>query len=166
VGSATALVLDPAGVGPVFVPSHGTGAALGAELPVRPGDRVLVARGDIADAALPERLSAAGAIVEEVVAYRTVEGPETSRAPLVAAVASGSIDAIVFTSGSTVRGLLALLPPDLVALARVLPACCIGEPTTAVAAVSGFSELRTAASPRPDAVADLVASILPTGALS
>ena len=165
VGSATALVLDPADVGTVFVPSRGTGTALGAELPVRPGDRVLLARGDIADASLPDRLAAVGARVEEVVVYRTVEGPEASRRPLTDALASGSVDVVVFTSGSTVRGLLALLPPDLAAVARAIPACCIGEPTTAVAAAAGFSTIHTAPSPRVDAVADLVASTLPTGAL-
>jgi hydroxymethylbilane synthase len=165
VGSATALVLDPADVGPVFVPSRGTGAALGAELPVRPGERVLLARTDIADATLPDRLAAVGARVEEVVVYRTVEGPEASRRPLTDAVASGSVDVVVFTSGSTVRGLLALLPPDLAAVARAIPACCIGGPTTAVATAAGFSTIHTAPSPRVDAVADLVASTLPTGAL-
>jgi uroporphyrinogen-III synthase len=103
--------------------------------------------------------------VEEVVVYRTVEGPEASRRPLADAVASGSVDAIVFTSGSTVRGLLALLPPDLAAAVRAVPACCIGEPTTAVAVAAGFSHILTASSPRVDAVADLVASTLPTGAI-
>ncbi len=159
VGASTALVLDPAGVGPVFVPSRGTGAALGAELPVRPGERVLLARTDIADASLPGRLAAAGAIVEEVVAYRTLEGPEASRAPLVEALGSGVVDAIVFTSGSTVRGLLALLPADLAAAARTLPACCIGDPTASEAAASGFTDVVTASSPRPDAV---VAAVLRT----
>jgi hydroxymethylbilane synthase len=166
VGAATALVLDPAEVGPVFVPSAGSGAALGAELPVRPGERVLLARSDIADAALPDRLIAAGARVEEVVAYRTVEGPEASRGPLAEAVASGALDGLVFTSGSTVRGLLALLPADLAAVALALPACCIGEPTAAVATAAGFARVATAPSPRATAVADLVASTLPSGALA
>ncbi len=160
VGSATAAALEEAGVHPAFVPARGTGESLGDGLPVEPGSRVLLARTDIADERLPDRLEAAGALVVQVVAYRTVEAPEPSRAPLVAAVRSGSIDAIVFTSGSTVRGLLALLPPDLREAARATLACCIGEPTASAAREAGFVRVETSASPRAEAVADLAARIL------
>ena len=53
------------------------------------------------------RLRARGAVVDEVVAYHTIEAPEPSRGPSRRLFATGRCDAIVFTSGSTVRGLLA-----------------------------------------------------------
>lgn len=160
VGSATAVSLRASGVEPAYVPEGGTAAALAAGLPFRPGARVLLARTDIADDVLPERLRAAGAHVESVVAYRTVEGPEASRAPIVDAVGSGSIDVLVFTSGSTARGLVALLPPALGPVALATPACCIGEPTAAAAREAGFARVLVSPTPRTDAVADLVASVV------
>jgi uroporphyrinogen III methyltransferase/synthase len=159
VGEATADALAAWGATAAFVPARSTGAALADELPVTPGERVLLARADIADASLPARLRERGAQVDEVVAYHTVEAPEASRRPLRAAIDRG-VDAIVFSSGSTVRGLLALLPPAERRAALRTPACCIG-PTTAVAArEAGFARVVWAAAPSAAALADLVASVV------
>ena len=72
------------------------------------GDRVLIVRGDLAGEQLAGRLRSRGAEVDDVIAYRTREAPETSRRLLRKAVADGPIAATVFTSGSTVRGLVSL----------------------------------------------------------
>ena len=85
VGAATAESLAAQGGREVFLPSRAAGAALAEELPVTAGDRVLLARADAADGALPARLRERGARVDEVVAYHTVEAPETARRPLRAA---------------------------------------------------------------------------------
>ena len=99
VGHATAAELRRRGVAPAFVPTRASGEGIAEELPLRIGDRVLLARADIADDRLPDALRAAGANVASVVAYRTVEAPGASRGPLADALRSGAIDAFVFSSG-------------------------------------------------------------------
>ncbi len=160
VGTATAAALGRAGATALFVPAPATADALGAGLPVVPGERVLVVRGDRSDAAVAERLRQRGADVDDVVAYRTIEGPPTALGEARAIVASGP-DGFVFTSGSTVRGLLALLSVDGRDGARRLPAWCIGPSTAAVARDAGFVTVHEAPSGDLEALADLVAASRP-----
>ncbi|MDA8237703.1 MAG: hydroxymethylbilane synthase [Chloroflexi bacterium] len=157
VGGATAEALAAGGATAVFVPGRAVGSALADELPIEPGDRVLLARADAAADGLPAQLRARGAIVEEVVAYHTVEAPEAARVPLRDALRDG-IGALVFTSGSTVRGLLALLPPAERRAALATPACCIGPSTAAVARDHGFGRVLEATTPAAEVLADLVAT--------
>jgi len=56
IGSATRRVLEHEGIAIDFQPSRAAADALGAELPLRSGSRVLLLRGDLADAALPAAL--------------------------------------------------------------------------------------------------------------
>ncbi len=164
-GPATAAVLAAGGVKVAFVPSENDGEGIAEELPIRPGERVLLARADIADGILPTRLLARGAIVDEVVAYRTVEGPADSRAPLAAAFAEGPFDAVVFTSGSTVRGLLAVLTPQDRRVALRSTAWCIGPATATVAREHGFGRVREAAGRSAEALAaGIVAELTETPA--
>ena len=147
VGEATAAVLADAGLDGVFVPSEPTAATLAGELPVRPGDRVLVPHADIADRALAETLRARGAIVTDVIAYETVEAPETSRPLLAAALDDGPVDVLVLTSGSTARGLLALAGDDARSRLLATPVVAGGPATAAVARELGFSTVLQAPSP-------------------
>ncbi len=167
VGPATAEAVAARGGRVAFVPSRAGGAALGDELPVRPGERVLLARADAADDVLPARLRARGAIVDDMVAYHTVEAPEAGRRPARDAVRDG-LAAVVFTSGSTVRGLLALLPPAERRAVLAVPACCIGPSTAGVAREAGFARVETADAQAIDAVVELVATVVassPQGAV-
>ncbi len=150
VGPATAAVLESAGIIQVFVPSLASGEGLARELPVAPGDAVLLPRGDLAHPALANALRARGAVVTEVVSYETREGPEASRPLLAGAFEDGPIDALVLTSGSTARGLLALAADDTTR-ARLLsmPVIAIGRPTADVAIQLGFPTVLI--SPAPDA---------------
>jgi hydroxymethylbilane synthase len=150
IGEATRRALEREGVGVDFLPSRSTASAIAAELPVAQGDRVLVVRGDLAESELAGTLRGRGAEVDDVIAYRTREAPETSRALLRTAVAGGPIAAVVFTSGSTVRGLLSLGQEESIAV-RSLPAICIGPETADEARSAGFRVL--AVSPTPDAAA-------------
>jgi uroporphyrinogen-III synthase/uroporphyrinogen III methyltransferase/synthase len=96
-----------------------------------------------------------------VVAYRTVEGPESSRIQLAAALDDGPIDALVLTSGSTVRGLLALAgEAETDERLRRTPVVAIGEPTAAVARSLGFTTVLAAPSPAAGDLAAFVASSL------
>ena len=98
------------------------------------GVRVLLARADAAAPDLPLRLRAGGAQVDELDVYRTVEGPESSRAPLDLALADPELTAVVFASGSAVRGLRRLAARDV----RWLPAVTIGPATSEAARREGF----------------------------
>jgi uroporphyrinogen III methyltransferase/synthase len=70
-------------------------------------ERILVVRAETARDVLPKELSAAGAIVDEASAYRTVpETRDTSGAQR--QLAQGGADLITFTSSSTVENFLAL----------------------------------------------------------
>jgi hydroxymethylbilane synthase len=147
IGPATGSVLEREGIEVHFQPSQSRGIALAAQLPVHPGDRVLVVRGDLADAELAMALRARGAEVDDVVAYRTREAPEESRELLRRAFADGPIDAVNFTSGSTVRGLVALGRGESLDV-RAIPCVCIGPDTADEAVAAGFRVL--AVSPTPD----------------
>ncbi|HVF06699.1 MAG TPA: uroporphyrinogen-III C-methyltransferase [Frankiaceae bacterium] len=70
-------------------------------------DRVLLPRADIATETLVAAVKAKGWAVDEVTAYRTVRAQPPSD-EVKAALRSGDIDAVVFTSSSTVRNLVAL----------------------------------------------------------
>ena len=161
VGEASRSVLAAAGADDAFVPTDPDGASLAAELPVQPGQPVLVARAELADPALPETLRARGATVTEVVAYRTVEGPTASIARLADALDDGPVDALVVTSGSVARGILALAADDEVrARLRATPVVVIGAPSAAAARDAGFGTVEIAPSPDPESVAAFVAGAL------
>ena len=162
VGSSTAAVLTGRGVPIALTPTRSSGDGVADEIPVEPGDRVLLARTDIADGRLPERLRERGAVVDVVAAYRTVEAPGASREPLAEAMEAGPFDALVFTSGSTVRGLLALLTPRQRREALRSLACCIGPTTAQVARECGFGRVAEAPMQSAGALAEIIAvSILP-----
>jgi uroporphyrinogen-III synthase len=135
-----------------FQPSRANATALAAELPIKPGDRVLVVRGDIADGPLALDLRSRGAEVDDVVAYRTREAPESSRDLLRDATKHGPIAAVAFTSGSTVRGLVALGRAESIDVLSI-PSVCIGPETAAEARAAGFRILAVPATPDAGALA-------------
>jgi uroporphyrinogen-III synthase len=137
VGPATAGALAAAGIRVDHVPMEYLTVAIADGLGDVTGRRVVLARADAATPDLREALAARGARVEEVVAYRTIEGPGSSRDPLHAALQL-ELDGIAFTSGSTVRGLTRLASPIDRGRARALPAFCIGPVTAGEARNSGF----------------------------
>ena len=100
------------------------------------GSRVLLPKSDIAESVLPDRLRSSGAFVEEIVCYRTVV-PESSRC-LVRETLRAGVDAITFTSSSTVKNLTKLLDNDASLLEGVSIAC-IGPVTAATAGRFGLN---------------------------
>jgi hydroxymethylbilane synthase len=150
VGPTTARALREKGVEVEAQP----GLAVGDEIPramagrgLRRGDRVLLARADAASESLPELLRLRGAEVDDVVAYRTVPAPPGSRKPLLAALADPTLEAVLFASGSAVRGLVELAGREA-EKARRLRTFVIGPKTNAVARVQGFTVAGEA--PTPD----------------
>ena len=152
IGAATAALLEAAGLDVSFRPTRSDGMTLATELPARTGDRVLLVRGDLADGELASRLRERDVSVAEVIAYRTHEAPASSRRLLRRALDGGPIDAVVFTSGSTVRGLVALARSEAADLSSV-PAVCIGPETAAAARDAGFAVAAVAAEPGAEALA-------------
>ena len=101
IGPATAEALRAQGLQPAFVPSAYVAEAIIAEIGDVAGQRMLLPRADIARAALGVGLRAKGAQVDEITAYRTVAGAGGDR--VAAQLRAGTVDALTFTSSSTVR---------------------------------------------------------------
>lgn len=93
------------------------------------GRRILLLRARGARRILPEALSAAGAIVEEVDVYATHPVAGDSAA-LRRRVEAGEVDAVLLTSPSTVEGLVAALPEAVGLLRRRALLASIGPVTS------------------------------------
>jgi len=155
VGQATAGALRARGVEADLVPQESSGAALASALPDAAGARVLLVRASAADPDLPDGLRKRGASVTEITAYETVEGPAESAAPLRQALASPDLAAVVFASGSAVRGFIKL------GGGSSLPAVTIGPRTTTAARAAGFTVVAEAAAPDVGQLASAVERALP-----
>lgn len=155
VGPGTARALRARGVEPSYVPGRADGADLGDTLPDVMGKRIALVRASAAGADLPDRLRQRGAAVEEVTAYRTVEAPAASAGTLRDALADPELRAVVFASGSAVRGFL-----ELGGSTR-LPAITIGPRTTNSAREHGFLVIAEADTQTVSGLAGAVVHALP-----
>ncbi len=156
VGPATADALERSGIRVDHVPDEYVTVALADGLGDVRGRRVVLARADAATPELHEALTAQGALVEEVVAYRTVEGPPASRDRLRAEL-NGNLAGIAFASASAIRGLLRLASTLDRVRARSIPAFCIGPVTAATATRFGFDVAATATEHTALGLADAIA---------
>ena len=155
VGPATAEALRARGVEPDLIPTEATGAALAKALPDPAGARVLLVRASAADPDLPEGLRERGATVVEIVAYETVEAPASSTEALRSVLDEPDLAAVVFASGSAVRGFLAL------GGRTTIPAITIGPRTSAAAQAAGFVVAAESSSPDVIGLADAVERAIP-----
>lgn len=155
VGEKTAAALRARGVEPAHVPDVSNGRALSDSLPDVARKRIALVRASAADHDLPDRLRRRGAVVEEIQAYRTLEAPAESAGPLRAALSDPDLAAVVFASGSAVRGFITLGGD-----ARVR-AITIGPRTTAEAQRHGFQVLAEAKAQTAEALAAAVIGALP-----
>jgi uroporphyrinogen III methyltransferase/synthase len=155
VGSETARALRARGITPSHLPGRADGADLGDTLPDVEGKRIALVRASAAGSDLPDRLRRRGATVEEITAYRTVEGPAASAEKLRGAQADPELAAVVFASGSAVRGFLGL------GGSAGLPAITIGPRTTNSARERGFVVIAEADAQTVSGLADAVARALP-----
>ena len=155
VGESTARALRARGIEADLVPEEASGAALAEALPDPRGARVLLVRASMADPDLPAGLRTRGALVEEVTAYETVEGPAASSEPLRSALSQPDIAAVVFASGSAVRGFIKL------GGGTNLPAITIGPRTTTVARDAGFTVIAEAAGQSARELAAAVVRAIP-----
>ena len=130
VGPATEEALRGRGLRADFVPSSATGASLGEQLPLADGARVLTPCALEGDEDMAQALTARGARVETVPAYQTVmdgAGAERVRERL----EDGTIDAVTFTSSSTVKNFVGALGMNT--LPPGVTIACIGPSTAKTA---------------------------------
>jgi len=144
IGPATAEALRRYGLRADLVPSRYVAEAILAEIGPVEGRYILLPRADIARPALAEGLRAAGAMVDEAVAYRTVRTSQEDAERVRRALANGEIDVLTFTSSSTVRNFLAALDPAP-PLPEGVVVACIGPITARTAREMGLPVHVTAA---------------------
>ena len=111
IGPGTAGALAQRGIRVDLVPERFVAESLLAAFPAPDADgaRVLLARAELARDVLPEGLGAAGYTVEVLPVYRTVTAAPDPAA--LALVRDGGVDAVTFTSSSTVRNFVDLVGP-------------------------------------------------------
>ena len=150
VGTSTARALRARGVEADLIPAEANGAALGEVLPDPEGASVLLVRASLADPDLPAILRKRGAEVAEVTAYQTIEGPDERRDELRRALSEADLSAVVFASGSAVRGFIGL------GGSADLPAVTVGPRTSDVARKAGFTVAAEALVPDVRGLAEAV----------
>lgn len=144
IGPATAEALRARGVRADLVAKEFVGEALARDVLALLGDaavgsRALLARAEVARDALPDALRAAGVEVDVVAAYRTVPAPEADVAALRDALAEGRVDAVTFTSSSTVANVCDALGPDAPSLLAKTAVASIGPVTSQTARARGLT---------------------------
>ena len=147
IGEATAERLHAAQVHVDIIPdefkAEGVFAALERYVGSREGlsgVNFLIPRAAVARDYLPEALEAAGARVDVVTAYRTVQPDGLDRGRVTAMLAGGGADCIAFTSSSTVRNLALLFDTnDLSKILGGVAIACIGDITARTAVEFGLA---------------------------
>jgi uroporphyrinogen-III synthase len=159
IGSATGDMLTVKGVVPAVIPGEFVAEALAAEL-VRHsggslvGSRVLIPSAEDAREALAAGLREHGADVEAIAVYRTV--PVTADlSGLAADITRGRIDAVTFTSSSTVRSFVDLVGRPAATSGRFV-AATIGPITAGTARELGLRQIIEA---EPHTIPGLVESL-------
>ena len=160
VGRVTAAVLAERGVDVAFVPAAEGSRSLGETLADVENRSVLLALGDKADPILKRILGGRAARrVDAVTAYRTIPVPPAGSGLEELRI---GVDAVTFTSPSTVAGFVSL-GPDWRGLIRRAVVATIGPTTTAAAMASGVGVHAEARDRSMPALVEAVASALAMG---
>lgn len=139
IGPATAVELESHGIVADFVPDEFRAEAVAEQLieaGLSEGDEVLVPRALEAREVLPCMLRARGARVDVAPVYRTVPPSRALVKPALLRIAAGEVDAVTFTSSSTVRNFVNLVRdvvPEYAELFNRLDFYSIGPITSATA---------------------------------
>ena len=140
IGPGTAAELVRYGLAAEIVPPEYRAESLAEVLsPHASGKRFLLARASRGRQVLPEQLTAAGGIVEQVVVYSTTD-VETADPRIAAALAAGRVDWVTVTSSAIARAIVGLFGEKLrkARLASISPVtsqalCELGHPPVAEA---------------------------------
>lgn len=138
IGSATSAALQRVGRSPDYIPDEFLSERIAPGLGELHGKRILLPRADIASKKLPLLLINAGAIVDEVIAYRTTIPNQLNSEKLKAAFKDG-VDMVTFTSPSTVRNFVEVLADvDVGKYLSNVRVACIGPVTFESARKAGI----------------------------
>ncbi|HEY3279180.1 MAG TPA: uroporphyrinogen-III synthase [Gemmatimonadales bacterium] len=151
IGTATAAALAARGVTPQLVPDEFVGEALAETLAAHgglAGSRILIPGAVEGRDAVAVGLRAHGAVVEAIPVYRTVAARPD--------VPTGAIDAVTFTSSSTVRHFVDLVGPDAARSGRFV-AAVIGPITARTARDLGLADVLEA---EPHTVSGIVDALV------
>lgn len=127
IGPGTQAALERYGLHADLVAKEHRGEGLAADLLAAMGEarpRVLLARAEVARDALPDALRAAGCEVDVAAVYKTRSPPRLLLEGLAALLDAGEIDAVTFTSSSTVDHLCDALEARA---AEVLAKTCVAS---------------------------------------
>ncbi len=119
--------------------------------------RILFPRAAAGRDILPQGLRNMGALIDIVVAYRTLMDTQ-SQSTLISHIEASSVDLLVFTSPSTAHNFVELIGKDrMVRYCKRLPVACIGNVTAAAARDLGFT---VAIVPQEHTILSLVEAIV------
>ena len=145
IGDATAAEAKAAGFDVFFTGRGGSGQAFVDEFGVMAlvedftGKRVLIPQSDVAITTVMEGFAGMGFDVDNVVAYRTC-APSGADPAAVETLRKDGADMVTFMSPSSVKGLVDMLPAELVAELKSRAVCAVIGPTTRTAAEdAGFN---------------------------
>lgn len=148
IGAKTESALLERGIRADLVPAQARAEGILAALRPRlvAGARVLLPRAEVAREVLPESLQSAGAHVDIVVVYRSLAPEARDVERIRQLIDPGEVDAVLFTSSSTVDNLADLLEPEAARL-DALDLFSIGPVTTQTARDRGLRVAATAPEP-------------------
>jgi uroporphyrinogen III methyltransferase/synthase len=156
VGPATAGALADRGIADAVVPAEFLGERIPETLGSIRGRKFLLLRGNLASDTLPDRLRSLGGIVEDIEAYRTVPLSAPVGGAAADAVRSG-VDAVTFTSPSTVEGFVCGVGEDWRDVVSGAMVATIGPVTSAAARSYG---MRVDVEADPHTVDELVRALI------
>lgn len=143
IGDATASICREHGIYPDFIPDRFYASDLGNGLAkaVKTQEHVLILRARQGSVELTKALDDARILYDDVALYDTVVPDETPLSERIRILLKdNAIDAVTFTSGSTVNGFMEILKPDKEDLSG-FTAVCIGEKTEKTASRFGMKTI-------------------------
>ncbi len=141
IGPATAAKLNSLGLLVDFIPKdyQAEGIIAGLKEYLKPQERVLLPRAHGARTVLPESLQALGAIVDEIILYRSEPASHVDDS-LLREIKLGKFDYITFTSSSTVNNFVNIIGQEnIITIDKLVKVACIGPITAQTAREKGFT---------------------------
>jgi uroporphyrinogen III methyltransferase/synthase len=159
IGPSTAQALQAAGIKPQVIARDSSGEGLAEALVgrVKQGQRVLLARPEVAREVLPSALRSGGALVDTVAFYRNVAAQDV--ADIARDVRREVFDAVVFTSPSTAQRLFDGATEAGIEIAdalRRVKVVAIGEITARALREAGITVGAVAPRPSDDGIVEAV----------
>ncbi len=156
IGPATGAALERIGKKPDYMPNEYLSGKIVEGLGDVRDRRILLPRADIASKRLPALLHERGALVDEVVAYRTILPTDLTPERVKSIIADG-VDIVTFTSPSTVRNLAQVLgAQQLDRFLGNVKVACIGPVTVQEAKEFGMDVSIVAEAHTTDALVEAI----------